>query len=104
MKTLDEFSEGKFDARIAPVTGESARQTAEYNAVIARIQDRIFSQRSRNHALSVVMSQMQNGIIAVDQDLKVILVTPVAKKLLGMELTENYSMNPRASVCGFYLY
>jgi 5-methyltetrahydrofolate--homocysteine methyltransferase len=27
-----------------------------------------------------------------------------AKKLLGMELTENYSMNPRASVCGFYLY
>ena len=30
------------------------------------------------------MNQMQNGIIAVDENLKVILVTPVAKKLLGM--------------------
>ncbi len=84
MNTLDEFSEGKFDARFARVKGESARQTAEYNAVIARIQDRIFSQRSRNHALSVVMNQMQNGIIAVDAKMHVILVTPVAKQLLGI--------------------
>ena len=30
------------------------------------------------------MNQMQNGIIAVDQDLRVIVVTPVAKQLLGI--------------------
>ncbi len=57
---------------------------AEYKAIINRIQNRIFQQRSRNHALSVVMTQMQNGIIAVDEDLKVILITPVAKKYLGI--------------------
>jgi len=83
MRTLDEFSDGHFDARIEPLPGSDETVT-EYNAIISRIQSRIFQQRSRNHALSVVMMQMQNGIIAVDQDLRVILVTPVAKKLLGI--------------------
>lgn len=83
MRTLDEFSDGNFDARIEPLPGRDAT-VAEYNAIIARIQSRIFQQRSRNHALSVVMTQIQNGIIAVDQDLRVILLTPVAKKLLGI--------------------
>ena len=83
MHTLDQFSDGNFDARIEPLPGRDAA-VAEYNAIIARIQSRIFQQRSRNHALSVVMTQIQNGIIAVDQDLRVILLTPVAKKLLGI--------------------
>ena len=83
MHTLDEFADGNFDARIEPIQG-SGDTVTEYNAIIGRIQSRIFQQRSHNHALSVVMSQMQNGIIAVDQDLRVILVTAVAKKLLGI--------------------
>ena len=56
----------------------------QYNAIIARIQDRIFKQKNRNHVLSQVMSQMQNGIIAVDQSMNVIFITSVAKKLLGI--------------------
>lgn len=83
MFALDEFSDGNFDARVDPLPGKS-EVVIEYNAIIARIENRIIQQRSRNHALSVVMTQMQNGIIAVDQDLRVILVTPVAKKLLGI--------------------
>ena len=83
MHALDEFSDGNFDARIEPLPGKDA-QVTEYNAIIGRIQSRVFQQRSRNHALSVVMTQMQNGIIAVDQNLRVILVTPVAKRLLGI--------------------
>ena len=83
MHALDDFADGNFDARLEPVRGNSMAVT-EYNAIIGRIQSRVFQQRSHNHALSVVMSQMQNGIIAVDQDLKVILVTAVAKKLLGI--------------------
>ena len=83
MRTLDDFSDGKFDARIEPLKG-SMQDVQEYNAIIARIQDRVFKQKRQNHALSVVMNQMQNGIIAVDQELNVMLVTPVAKKLLGI--------------------
>ena len=83
MAALDAFSEGRFDARIEPLGGK-AQEAQVYNAIIGRIQDRVVKQSSRNNAISVVMNQMQNGIIAVDENLKVILVTPVAKKLLGI--------------------
>ena len=83
MQTLDQFSEGNFDARIEHYSQEDP-EVQEYNAIINRIQERIFKQKNRNHVLSTVMSQMQNGIIAVDGDLHVIFVTSVAKKLLGI--------------------
>ena len=80
--TLDAFSEGKYDSRIEGMGDDQDVQV--FNAIVGRIQDRVLRQASRNHALSVVMNQMQNGIIAVDGNLKVMLVTPVAKKLLGI--------------------
>ena len=80
--TLDAFSEGKYDSRIEG--GSDDPDVQMFNAIVGRIQDRVLRQASRNHALSVVMNQMQNGIIAVDGNLKVILVTPIAKKLLGI--------------------
>ena len=83
MIALDRFSDGNFDTRIEGFN-ENDTQAAEYNAIIARIQDRIFKQKNRNHVLSQVMSQMQNGIIAVDQSMNVIFITSVAKKLLGI--------------------
>ena len=83
MLTLDQFSDGNFDARIQGFSDKDA-QVAQYNAILARIQDRIFKQISRNQVLSTVMSQMQNGIIAVNQDMKVIYINSMAKKLLGV--------------------
>ena len=83
MSALDSFSDGNFDARVEGFR-EDDPNAAEYNAIISRTQDRIFKQKDRNHVLSSVMSQMQNGIIAVDQNLNVIYITPVAKKLLGI--------------------
>lgn len=80
---LDSMAEGKFDARIESLGGKN--QTVEtYNAALGRVQARMLKQSSRNHALNLVINQMQNGIIAVDENLQVILVTPVAKKLLGI--------------------
>ena len=84
MDVLDSYSDGRFDVRLTRADGFGKDATAEYNAILSRIDERIFNQRSRNQALSVVMNQMQNGIIAVDDKLRVILVTPVAKQLLGI--------------------
>ena len=53
-----------------------------FNEIIGRIQDGCFRQKTRNQALSTVLNGMQNGILAVDKDLNVILVTPSAKQLL----------------------
>ena len=83
MRALDQFSEGNFDAQIVGISKDDP-ETESYNAVITRIKERVFKQRNRNHVLSMVMSQMQNGIIAVDDQLRVIFVTSTAKKLLGI--------------------
>ena len=83
MAALDDFADGKFDVRVEPITGRE--QDAEsYNAVIGRIADRVHRQSSRNNAINLVMNRMQSGVVAVDQNLRVILVTPVAKSLLGI--------------------
>ncbi len=83
MSALDDFADGKFDARVKAISGRE--EDAEvYNAVIGRIADRVHRQTSQNNAINMALNQMQNGIIAVDDNLKVILVTPVAKKLLGI--------------------
>ena len=84
MDVLDSYADGRFDVRLTKNDGFSKEAAQEYNAVLSRIDERLFDQRSRNQALSVVMNQMQNGIIAVDDKLRVILVTPVAKQLLGI--------------------
>ena len=83
MVALDEFADGKFDARVKPVSGREDRAEV-YNAVIGRIADRVHRQTSQNNAINMALNQMQNGLIAVDHELRVILVTPVAKKLLGI--------------------
>ena len=84
MNALDSFSDGRFDARLSYKDGFSKDKVNEYNAVLSRIDERIFNQRSHNHAMTVVMNQIQNGIIAVDDKLRLIIVTPVAKRLLGI--------------------
>ncbi|NLG24519.1 MAG: PAS domain S-box protein [Clostridiales bacterium] len=81
---LEAFAEGRFGERLPEMPGEPRRETAQLNAVADRIDDQLLRQRRRNQAISAVMNQMQNGILAVDDQLRIILVTPVAKQLLGI--------------------
>lgn len=83
-RVLEDFSEGDFESRVKRVPGDSISQTARFNEVMGRVQDRVFRQRTHNQALNTVMTHMQNGILAVDDQLDVILVTPAAKHLLGI--------------------
>ena len=84
ISVLEDFAEGRYDARVTHQRGSDREEVDELNGVIERIQERVFRQRSRDHALSVVMNQMQSGIIVVDARLHILLATPVARKLLGI--------------------
>ena len=83
-QVLDAFAEGRFDERIENVYGKNASWARQINASAARISEQLERRNSRNQALSVVMNQMQNGMLAVNSALQVILMTPVAKTLLGV--------------------
>ena len=54
------------------------------NSYAERIQKQVGRQSARNQAISAVMNQMQNGILAVNADLNVMLMTPVARQLFGV--------------------
>ncbi len=83
-RVLEDFSEGRFDSRIQSASGDTLEQSAHFNEVMGRIQDRVFKQKTRNQALNTVINHMQNGILAVDDKLNIILVTPAAKHLLNI--------------------
>lgn len=81
---LEAFAEGRFEERILGVPGMSKHEVERVNATANRIEDQLLRQSRRNQAISAVMNQMQNGILAVDEQMRIILVTPVAKKLLSI--------------------
>ncbi len=81
---LAEFSEGRYDARVHTQHGDLREEVDQLNGIIEQIEQRVFRQRSRDHAISVIMNQMQSGIIVVDAKLHILLATPVARKLLGV--------------------
>ncbi|MDY2872411.1 MAG: ATP-binding protein [Eubacteriales bacterium] len=80
---FEAFAEGRFDARVE-LYGRLAPRVEKINANAARINEQLTRQSSRNQALSVVMNQMQNGLLAVNSDYEVILMTSVAKTRLGV--------------------
>ena len=76
------------NARVQQQHGNDLREETErLNGVIEQIEQRVFRQRSRDHAISVIMNQMQSGIIVVDARMHILLVTPVARKLTGIAPT-----------------
>ena len=84
INVLEDFTDGNFDSRIPQNIAVSAGDTAHFNAVLGRLQDRVFRQSTRNHALNAVMNSMETGMLAVDKDLRILIITPVAKHLLGV--------------------
>ena len=81
---LEDFSEGHYSSRIEGVEGDSVAQTEQFNAAVSRLEEHVFKQGTRNRALNNVMNQMRSGIVVVDSSMKVILLSSVAKQLLGI--------------------
>ena len=82
-EVLQDFSDGQFDSRLQGV-GDTIEQSASFNETLGRIRDRVFKQKTRNQALNTVINHMQSGILAVDEHLNIILVTPRAQHLLNI--------------------
>ena len=81
---LEDFSEGHYSSRIEGLEGDSLAQTEQFNAAVSRLEEHVFKQGTRNRALNNVMNQMRSGIVVVDSSMKVILLSSVAKQLLGI--------------------
>ena len=80
---MNAFAEGNFEARLpASLQGDGRLRKIEEAA--GRIEDQLNRQKRRNMALAEVMNSTQSGLIAVDDKMNVILLTPAGKSLLGV--------------------
>lgn len=88
MKVLEDFTEGNFTTRITDVKGFPGKLAAEYNATLARIQDRVFSQVRKNRVVGQLLNQMHNGLITVGTDLSITFTNGNAGQLFGADVSE----------------
>ena len=80
------FAEGRFDERVAfKGNAKYAHWVNEVNEAARRIEERLLHQNRRTQAMSAVMNQSQSGMIAVDDQMRIILITSRAKQLLGIK-------------------
>lgn len=85
IRVLEDFTEGHYSSRIEGVEGDSVHQTEQFNAVVSRLEEQVFRVGTRNRALNNIMNQMRSGILVVDSSMKIILLSSVAKQLLGIK-------------------
>ncbi len=78
------FAEGRFDERVAMKAHYGSR-ASEINEAARRIEELMMHQNRRTRAMSAVLNQSQNGMLAVDDQMNITLVTASAKQLLGMK-------------------
>ncbi len=78
------FAEGRFDERVA-LKPHYGTRAMEINEAARRIEETITRQNRRTRAMTAVLNQSQSGMIAVDDQMHITLVTATAKQLLGMK-------------------
>ena len=88
MKVMEDFTEGNFESRIPAVSVASMRVAAQYNATLARVQDRVFRQQRRNRVVGQMLNQMRNGLITVNREMCVSFVASSTGELFGMPLND----------------
>ncbi len=78
------FAEGRYDERVAPKPHYGS-WASEINEAARRIEESMTRQNRRTRAMTAVLNQSQNGMLAVDDQMHITLVTATAKQLLGMK-------------------
>lgn len=81
---LVSFIEGNLNARIPETDAIDKEDVSSFNQILSRLHDKVFRQTAHNQALNTVMNGMNTGLLAVDSELRILIVTPTAKRLLGI--------------------
>ncbi len=82
---LQAFAEGRFDERATPKTGYYKGWVDSVNEAAQRIEDQLMRENRRTQAMSAVLNQSQNGMLAVDDAMRITLITSSAKQLLNIK-------------------
>lgn len=79
-----QLENGEFSTRLTVPYSDPDGLISGFNEMAEQIERKWMSVRRRNHAMNMVTNTMQNGILAVDSDLHIVLINPAAKQMLGI--------------------
>ena len=83
-RLVTDFADGEYEHETTVVRGVFREDWDHFAQSVGRIQEQHIRSQSRSNAVTTVLTQMQNGILAVDSEGRILFVTAVAKQLLGM--------------------
>lgn len=77
-------SEGDFSVKLKnQYSGDLGRLSSNFNFMISKINTNIEQLEDRNMKLKSILKSISNGIVAIDNEQKILLINDVAKKLFG---------------------
>lgn len=96
-QVVKETAEGNLDQNIRVINNDEMGQLAiQFNTMMARLremtrrlQDTIEEVSTERNKLTAILTNMIDGVIAVDADGKLILANPVAEKIFNFDAEEN---------------
>ncbi len=84
-RLMFDFAEGRFEGRLTlKDEGPYHTYVNEVNEAARRIGEKLLSENRHMQAMSAVMNQSQNGMLAVNNEMKITVATATAKRLLGI--------------------
>ena len=85
-RQLSAMSETEYSKRLkTPDEAELGTLTQNVNVMAERLERSIRDLRDRNAKVDTIINSLQNGLVAVDQDLRLIMANPVVFGMFGMK-------------------
>lgn len=91
-KVTKKISKGQYERRIyASTEGEIKELSESFNTMSERLESAVAELEDNNTKMESILTSMLNGVIALDNDYKIMLVNPVAEEMFGIvsEQVEN---------------
>lgn len=92
--TSEEIANGNYKQQIDYVSSDEIGDlTRSFNLMVINIREKIFEINSEKHKLESVLSSIEDGVIAVDNEKNVLAVNDPAKKIFNIKEKENIELD-----------
>ena len=83
MNGMAQLQQGSYEYRIADKKASRSKMAGAFNAMAEQMERRWENAKRRNRAMSMITNTMVAGVVALDNNLNVLMLNPAARDMLG---------------------